>query len=134
MGQSDCIVHNTGSVQRLDQPGSRSFARRSRGLTTRRGVTARERRIIQLRVKGKSLRQIAEDVGSSKSRVFLVLKRLEPELKQALELAGYGLREAVTKMVEMTDATKTEIGWYKGIVMDEREVAENPINPRVDDQ
>jgi hypothetical protein len=69
-------------------------------------------------------------VGSSKSRVFLVLKRLEPELRQASELAGYSLNEAITKMVEMTDATKTVIRWYRGVAMDEREVPDNPIRLR----
>ena len=73
---------------------------------------------------------MAEDVGSSKSRVFLVLKRLAPELKHALELAGYGLHEAVGKMVEMTDATKTVIVSYKGAVTYERQVADNPVRLR----
>ena len=130
MGQSKLHRSERGFGPTLDQPRYGYLAQRNRRLSIRRGLTARERRIIQLRVQGRSCREIAEDVGSSKSRVFLVLKRLAPELKHALELAGYGLHEAVGKMVEMTDATKTVIVSYKGAVTYERQVADNPVRLR----
>jgi len=93
----------------------------------KRAITARERRILRKRVAGKSMGQIAKEMSTSKTRVFLVLKRLEPELQEALRSAGYGLNEAVTKMKEMADAKRTVFFQNAGIVTDKRVVADNQI-------
>ncbi len=70
----------------------------------RKGLTPREKTIIEGRVAGKTLQQIAEEVGTSAPRVHQVVERIGPELRMALITAGYGLNKAVKKMVEMTDA------------------------------
>jgi hypothetical protein len=69
---------------------------------------ARDRRLIKRKVAGETLPEIAAQEGMTKNGVFLALKRLEPQLLTALKRADYGLDKAVMKMVELTDATKTE--------------------------
>lgn len=91
----------------------------------RKGLTPRERQIIKARVAGKSLREIAKEVGTSNPRVFQVLQRVEPELVNALRKANYGLGKAVAKMVEMTEAKETKFFQFEGSVTDQRTVRDN---------
>jgi hypothetical protein len=90
-----------------------------------KGLTPRERKILKARIAGKSMRVIGKEIGTSKSRVFQILQRLEPELKRALRRATYGLDKAVTKMVEMTQAKETKFFANQGLVMDQRKVEDN---------
>ena len=84
-----------------------------------------DRKIVQKRVAGESLRQIAAEVGVSPVTVFTTLKRLEPELAEALRDAGYGLNKAVANMVEMTERKKTEFFAHKGEIIDQVDVEDN---------
>lgn len=91
----------------------------------KRGPNKRERSIIEKRVAGESMRAIATEVGVSPTTVFSTLKRLEPQLVEALRLADYGLNKAVTKMVEMTEAKKTKFFAHKGEVIETKDVEDN---------
>lgn len=84
-----------------------------------------DRKIIEKRAGGETIREIAEQVGVPPSSVFLAVKRLEPEIVEALRLNGYGLDKAVTNMVEMTLATKTEFFSNKGVITDQVDVEDN---------
>jgi hypothetical protein len=91
----------------------------------RKGLTARERKIIKGRVEGKSMKAIGKEIGTSAQRVCQVIQRVEPELVNALRKANYGLDKAVMKLVEMTDAKETKFFQHEGEVSDSRTVRDN---------
>jgi hypothetical protein len=87
-------------------------------------LDARDRKIVKAHVQGKTLSQIGKEVGLSKQRVHQLLPRLEPAIREALKRVDYDLDKALTKVIEMTEAEKTEEYFesYKGIITDERVV------------
>lgn len=95
------------------------------GYKNRRGINAREKKVLAGRLAGKTFREIGEEMSTSPARVHHIAKRIEPELQMALINHSYGLDKAVEKMVEMTDAEITEFFQNKGEVTDERTVADN---------
>lgn len=93
----------------------------------KRSLTARDRRIIKKRFEGKTIREIAREEGIYPNSVFLVLKRVQPQLKETLRLSDHGLYRAVRDMVELTEAKKIEYFAHKGSVRDKRVVNDNAI-------
>lgn len=85
---------------------------------------SRDRKIVKGILEGKSLRKIGKEVGISHVRVYQLLPRLEPAIQEALKRVDYDLTTALTKVVEMTDAEKTEEHYaiHEGIISDERVV------------
>jgi len=58
---------------------------------------------------------------------LMSIRRKAPELLAGI---GYGQEEALRDLVEMTQATKVEIGWDKGVIIQEKEYADNATRLR----
>src|SRR5260370_40777237 len=87
----------------------------------------RDKRIIPKRLEGESVRQLADCVSVAPSTVFRTLKRLEPELVEALRGTGLGLDEAIVKLAQLMEQKKKLHSTYKGVGIEEREVEDNTI-------
>lgn len=85
----------------------------------------RDKRIIKRRLRGQSIAEIAEKESMSKTGVFLAVKRLNPQLLTALRRNKYDLNKAVSKMIELTDASSTQYFAHNGVVTDQREIPDN---------
>ena len=87
----------------------------------------RDKRIIPKRLEDKTVRQIADCLSVAPSTVFRTLKRLEPELVEALRGTGLGLDEGIVKLAQLMEQKKKLHSTYQGVVIEEREVEDNTI-------
>lgn len=84
-----------------------------------------DKRVALKRAQGKTLTEIAKEEGVTAPAIFYALQRINPKLREVLELNDYDLKKAVGKMIEMTEAKETKFFAHEGIVVDHREVEDN---------
>lgn len=98
-------------------------------LRTKR-LGGRDKLILERRLEGQNIRQIADSVSAAPSTVFRTLRRLDPELIENLWAAGLGLDKAIEKLAQLMEQKKKLQFTYQGVVIDVVDVEDTKIQFR----
>jgi hypothetical protein len=93
-------------------------------------ISQRDKQIVKARLEGKTMAQIAAKVDCSEGTVFNTLKRLDPEISEALRVNGLGLNKVVGKLGSLMEQKRTLHFSHQGVVIEERTVADSEIQLR----
>ena len=79
-----------------------------------KGLSEVDKLILERRLEGQNIRQIADSVSVAPSTVCQTLRRFEPELTETLWVAGLGLDKAIEKLAQLMEQKKRFSSHTKG--------------------
>lgn len=89
-------------------------------------LSVRQRKILAAMAQGKTIDQIAEELGATRQTIHNLLQRLKGRLPEVMDDAGLTDAALVNKyLLPLLNAETTEFAKFQGVITDSRDVADN---------